>query len=124
MQRCSDYLHYEDGTFISDSGTKDAFGHAQLSGCGEVLKKWVEDEIGVKTRCNTPGTMQRSAMHYASKTDADEAYLCGKTAVEYALAGKNGVMVTIERVSDDPYQVKMGEAPLDKVANIEKKRPR
>ncbi|MBR2783389.1 MAG: 6-phosphofructokinase [Firmicutes bacterium] len=119
----SEGLHYADGTFISDSGSKDAFGHAQLSGCGEVLKKWVEDEIGVKTRCNTPGTMQRSAMHYASKTDADEAYLCGKTAVEYALAGKNGVMVTIERVSDDPYQVKMGEAPLDKVANIEKKVP-
>ncbi|MBR5429210.1 MAG: 6-phosphofructokinase [Firmicutes bacterium] len=119
----SEGLHYADGTFISDSGTKDAFGHAQLSGCGEVLKKWVEDEIGVKTRCNTPGTMQRSAMHYASKTDADEAYLCGRTAVEYALSGKNGVMVTIERVSDDPYQVKMGEAPLDKVANIEKKVP-
>ena len=67
--------------------------------------------------------MQRSAMHYASSTDADEAYLCGKTAVEYALSGKNGVMVTIERVSDAPYQVKMGDAPLDKVANIEKKVP-
>ena len=48
----------------------------------------------------------------------------GKSAVELALAGKSGVMVTIERQSDSPYVWRTGTAPLDKVANVEKKMPR
>jgi 6-phosphofructokinase 1 len=41
-----------------------------------------------------------------------------------AAAGKSGVMVTIERTSDEPYEWTLGEAPLDEVANVEKKMPR
>jgi 6-phosphofructokinase 1 len=48
----------------------------------------------------------------------------GRAAVEYALAGKNAVMPAIVRVSDRPYRWKIAEAPLAKVANVEKKLPR
>ena len=41
-----------------------------------------------------------------------------------ALAGKNAVMPTIERVSDQPYRWKVGEANLKRVANKEKMMPR
>ena len=111
------------GDYCFAAGAVDSFGHVQLSGVGAALKDLVEQELGIKARCNTPGTAQRSAAHCASKTDADEAYMVGKTAVEYALAGKNGLMVTIERKSDLPYSSICGEIELSKVANVEKKLP-
>ena len=68
--------------------------------------------------------LQRAARHIASKTDLDQAYAVGKSAVELALAGKNAVMPAIMRLSDRPYRWKIEEVPLDKVANVEKKLPR
>jgi len=97
--------------------------HAQLSGAGETLKNLVEQELGIKARCNTLGTAQRSAMHFASKTDADEAYATGKRAVELALAGQTGLMVTLERAEGPEYRCEIGAIPLGQVANIEKKVP-
>jgi 6-phosphofructokinase 1 len=40
------------------------------------------------------------------------------------VAGRNAVMASITRVSDRPYRWKITEAPLAKVANVEKKLPR
>src|SRR4029434_1697 len=68
--------------------------------------------------------LQRSARHIASKTDLEQAYAVGKAAVELAVAGKNAVMPAILRTSDRPYRWKIGIAPLEKVANVEKKLPR
>ncbi|MDO4581053.1 MAG: 6-phosphofructokinase [Bacillota bacterium] len=119
----SEGISDENGEYCFTSGAVDAFGHVQLSGVGIALKDMVEREIGIRARCNTLGTAQRAAMHFASKTDADEAYMAGKTAVEYALAGKSGVMVTLQRASDDPYRCVCSEVELDKVANIEQKLP-
>ena len=48
----------------------------------------------------------------------------GRAAVEYALAGHNGVIPVIVRGSDAPYRWKIAPAPLAKVANHEKKLPR
>lgn len=48
----------------------------------------------------------------------------GKAAVEFALAGKNAVMPTIVRKKTKKYSWTIGEAPLSKVANIEKKLPK
>ena len=48
----------------------------------------------------------------------------GKAAVEYALAGRNAIMVTIERGRGKRYSWSTGEAPLNRVANVEHKVPR
>ncbi len=119
----SEGITNEKGEYCFTSGSVDAFGHKQLSGVGIALKEMVENEIGINARCNTLGTAQRSAMHFASKTDADEAYMVGAEAVHYALADKSGVMVTLERTSDAPYQCICGEVALDLVANNEQKVP-
>ena len=47
----------------------------------------------------------------------------GKAAVEFALEGRNAIMPTIVRVSDDPYEWKVGSAELGDVANVEKMLP-
>jgi 6-phosphofructokinase 1 len=44
--------------------------------------------------------------------------------VDLAVAGKNAVMTSINRVSNKPYKWKLTTVPLKKVANIEKKMPK
>ena len=48
--------------------------------------------------------LQRAARHLASAVDVEQAWALGARAVELALAGHGGVMPTIVRLSDVPYQ--------------------
>ena len=120
----SEGLHAPDGRFLSETGAKDAFGHSQLGGLAPMLAGLVKDKLGLKYHWAVADYLMRAARHVASKTDLQQSYAVGKAAVELALKGKSGVMATIERLSDKPYKWKTGEAPLDKVANVEKKMPR
>ncbi len=119
----SEGVRYEDGKFLADSGTKDAFGHAQLGGVAPFIAGMIKQELNYKYHWAVADYLQRAARHIASKTDVDQAYALGKAAVEYALAGKSDVMLTIERTSNTPYQWRIGDAPLEKVANVEKTMP-
>ncbi len=114
----------DDGKFLSDQGLRDAFGHAQLGGVAPVIASIVKDGLNLKFHWAVADYLQRAARHVASKTDVDQAYAVGKAAVDFALKGHNAVMPTIERTSDKPYRWKIGMAPLDKVANVEKMMPR
>lgn len=113
----------ERGEYFSAGDKVDAFGHKQLSGVGVSLKNIIEDAIGISCRANTLGSAQRSAAHYASLCDAQEAYGVGAMAVQYAMEGKNGLMVIIERLNNSPYYSQFGAVPLESVANVEKKLP-
>ena len=125
----SEGAQYADGTFISDAGVKgvggkDAFGHAQLGGVAPIIAQMVRDALGYKFHWAVADYLQRSARHIASATDVEQAYAVGEAAVELALAGKNAVMPTIVRLKDQPYRWRIGEAPLERVANVEKKMPK
>lgn len=113
------YLAQTGGTF-----GKDAFGHVQLGGAAEFLGDFIEKKVRVKARRNKPGTLQRNGAHWASKTDRDEALLCGRAAVKLARRGVSGQMVTLVRESSSPYRCTIGTAPLAAVANGESKLPR
>lgn len=119
----SEGLVDEKGAYCFAGESVDDFGHQQLSGVGEALKCLVEKELGIKARCNTLGTAQRSAMHFGSACDAREAYMVGADAVKAALEGHSGMMVGIRRLSDAPYQCDTELVPLEKVANVEHKLP-
>ncbi|MDD5036980.1 MAG: 6-phosphofructokinase [Methylococcaceae bacterium] len=112
-----------DGKFLAESGVKDAFGHAQLGGAAPVIANLVKDSLGYKYHWAVADYLQRAARHIASRTDVEQAYALGKAAVELALEGHNAIMPTIVRVSDSPYQWKIGYAKLADVANVEKKMP-
>ena len=111
------------GQFLAEAGTRDAFGHTQLGGAAPVIAQLVKAKLGYKYHWALPDYLQRSARHLASKVDVDQAYAVGKAAVEYALKGQNAVMPVIVRTSDKPYRWKIESAPLEKVANHEKKLP-
>jgi 6-phosphofructokinase 1 len=123
----SEGLVDEKGEYVAaqtDTLATDAFGHRQLGGIAEFLQRLVEQEIGIKARYNKLGTCQRNAIHFASRTDSDEAYRCGQEAVRRAVAGTSGFMVSLMRESDQPYRSAVGLAPLAEVANGIKPLPR
>jgi len=120
----SEGAQYADGTFLADAGTRDAFGHAQLGGVAPTLADMVRSELGYKHHWAVADYLQRAARHIASQTDLDQAYAVGRAAVEFALAGHNAVMPAIVRGTGKRYRWSIGEAPLAKVANREKKMPR
>jgi 6-phosphofructokinase 1 len=120
----SEGLINEDGILVgSSSGLKDAFGHFQLGGVSSKLSTILNSEMRIKSRTIELGTTQRAGSHIQSLTDVTEAIGVGEKAVEYALQGKHGIMVTIERQSSDPYEAVYGEHPLNEIANIERTIP-
>jgi 6-phosphofructokinase 1 len=112
------------GNFLAEAGTKDAFGHAQLGGVGPVVAQMTQEAFGYKFHWAVADYLQRSARHIASKVDVEQAYAVGRAAVELAIKGRNAVMPVIVRKSAKPYRWTIGEAPLNAVANHEKKVPR
>jgi len=120
----SEGVQGKDGKFLSESGLKDAFGHAQLGGVAPRIAELVRGKLGLKHHWAVADYLQRSARHIASKTDLEQSYAVGKAAVELAVKGESGLMPTIVRVSQKPYKWKIGTAKLTDVANVEKKMPR
>jgi 6-phosphofructokinase 1 len=119
----SEGLSDADGKLIADSGTKDAFGHSQLGGVGQIVAQLIKDKLGYKYHWALADYLQRSARHLASRTDVEQAHALGVAAVDLALQGKNAVMATINRLSDNPYRWVIGDAPLKDIANVERKMP-
>ena len=120
----SEGIRRPDGSFVAESGTKDAFGHAQLGGVAPHLAEIVRGKLGYKFHWAVADYLQRSARHIASQVDVEQAYAMGKAAVEMALAGVHGRLPVIVRTSDKPYRWKVGQADLAKVANVEKTLPK
>ena len=58
-----------------------------------------------------------------SKLDVEEAYQSGAKAVEHAVNGKSGLMVTLIRESNKPYKCVTGLTELSNIANKERKIP-
>ncbi|MCX7114610.1 MAG: 6-phosphofructokinase [Gammaproteobacteria bacterium] len=112
------------GTFLSESGLKDAFGHAQLGGVAPVLANLVKQELGYKYHWAVSDYLQRAARHIASQTDLEQAYALGQAAVELAVSGHHGIMPTIHREQDAPYTWSIQHVPLKDVANQERTLPK
>ncbi len=107
------------GDFLADSGRTDAFGHQQLGGVAAVIAGMIVENGGHKCHWAVPDYLQRAARHLASATDLSHALAVGRHAVALAMDHHHQVMVTIERISDSPYQWKVGHAPLAEIANVE-----
>ncbi|MBI3938078.1 MAG: 6-phosphofructokinase [Betaproteobacteria bacterium] len=120
----SEGLRDAEGKFLSESGLRDAFGHAQLGGVAPLIANLVKDRLGYKYHWAVADYLQRAARHIASKTDVDQAYAVGKAAVDLAVKGRNAVMPVIVRKSNRPYQWAVGVAELKDIANKEKHMPR
>ncbi len=119
----SEGVHWPDGRFLAEQGTRDSFGHAQLGGAAPVVANIIKDALGYKFHWAVADYLQRAARHLSSKSDVEQAYALGKAGVEFALEGANAIMPTVDRISSSPYEWKIGQAPLADVANVEKMMP-
>jgi len=120
----SEGIRKTDGSFLSESGLKDAFGHSQLGGVAPKLASIIKQNLNLKYHWAVSDYLQRSARHIASSVDVTQAYDLGKSALELALAGKNAVMPIIVRDSDLPYKWHIEDVTLSKIANQEKTLPK
>ncbi|MEG1847203.1 MAG: 6-phosphofructokinase [Lachnospiraceae bacterium] len=123
----SEGITLADGRFVCELGNAsdfvDAFGHKQLSGCAVTLANKVAEATGLKTRAIEFSTLQRAATHMASLTDINEAFQVGNDAVLAAEEGKTGMMITLDRNGDAPYECGTSAYDIHAIANVERAVP-
>ena len=116
----------KDGRPLTGDGSPlhvDDFGNEYHEGAGRYLTTLVADHLRVRVRYDRPGTIQRSMAELVSSVDTREAEEVGRAAVRHALDGETSRMVSIVRVSDDPYVAETGLSPLETVAGAHKTMP-
>lgn len=122
----SEGINDGNGTFIceyaSDVGT-DSFGHKMLTGSGKYLENLVKEKIGVKVRSIELNVCQRCSCAHLSRVDLDESVNAGIYAVQVALMGDTGKMVTFIRNKSVPYELSYGTADVNIICNQEKPVP-
>ncbi|MFY7698231.1 MAG: 6-phosphofructokinase [Legionella sp.] len=112
------------GQFLTDAGSRDAFGHAQLGGVAPLLAQLIKQQLKLKYHWAVADYLQRAARHIASAVDLEQAYALGKAAVELAINGHNAIMPILVREQNLPYRWSISHVPLSAVANQEKPMPK
>ena len=116
----SEGIRFADGHYVGEgtqTGVKDAFGHAYLAGTGKALELAIKAEIGCKVRSIELNLPQRCAAHLASAQDLYESVETGKSAVEAAEQGITHQMITARRVSNAPYLITFEPRDVSEIAN-------
>lgn len=120
----SEGIRDEHGNLIANMSSQiDSFGHKQLGGVAVYLSKLVEETFGYKTRYIELSLLQRANSILSSEVDVKEAIKVGEIACRKALKGESNKMVTIKRISSDPYKVKYDLIDIGLIANKEKYLP-
>ncbi|MCD4770585.1 MAG: diphosphate--fructose-6-phosphate 1-phosphotransferase [Bacteroidales bacterium] len=118
---CGEGLKYHDGTPVSASETTDKFSNIEFGAMGGAsvglnLHGMIHREFNLRGEFQINESLIMSDFVRASQIDLCEAYRCGEEAVRIAEKGESGFMVTIDRLSDNPYTVEYGKALLKDVA--------
>lgn len=125
---CGEGVCYADGTPISASQVTDKFANVEFGAMGGtsaamMLHRMIHAEFGWRGEFQVCESLQMCAADRVWPGDVEEAHSCGMRAVELAVAGTSGVMVSIIRKSNDPYQRTLGTVPLAEVAGGAKPMP-
>lgn len=126
---CGEGIAYADGTPVSASRIKDRFSNIEFGAMGGtsaamMLHRMICDAFGFRGEFQVPESLPMCAADRAAQLDIDEAYVCGKKAVELAADGKTGLMVTLVRVPGSRYSCTTGTANLSEVAVKTKPMPK
>jgi len=121
-------ITYEDGSPVSASRVTDKFKNVEFGAMGGTsvamaLHRMISDEFGFRGEFQITESLPMSAADRAVELDIDEAYMCGRAAVELAGQGAGGVMVTLERQQGGSYKCGTGTVALAEVAAKAKSMP-
>ncbi len=123
---------WEDGTPVSAARNTDGFSNVEFGAMGGAsaaltMHRIISDELGLRGEFQIPESLPMCGSDRLSPVDVDEAWMCGRKAVEYALNGNTGEMVSIRRVRaagpDSKYEAEYGTTPLEEVAARAKPMP-
>ena len=125
---CGEGIKYPDGTPVSSAVAKDKFNNTEFgamggSSAGISLHRMLTEKFGFRGEFQITESLIMSDFARASSVDLEEAFQCGTEAVKLAEKGETGFMVSIERISNDPYAIKYGKTPLKEVAVSAKPMP-
>jgi ATP-dependent phosphofructokinase / diphosphate-dependent phosphofructokinase len=125
---CGEGLKYSDGTPVSSATAKDKFNNIEFGAMGGAsvglsLHRMITNEFGYRGEFQITESLIMSDFERSSVIDLEEAYQCGVEAVNLAERGDSGVMVSIKRISNNPYTIEFATAPLEEVAASTKPMP-
>jgi 6-phosphofructokinase len=120
---CEGQLDENGEPFGADIDRAGSEVHRLASNLGHALAMLVSRKTGLRARAEKPGLLGRSCAPLASEIDRKEAFSCGRAAVQAALNGATNKMVTLVRISNEPYQCETGLTDLDNVARVERRLP-
>ncbi len=107
----------DNGKYLFEYGMEDAKNpDLNMGGIAPYLTSLLRKHFDCKIRGIDLGLMQRCAMHTASELDVREAIRFGVRAVQEALLGTSGKMVSLERISSRPYTVRETLADIAEAA--------
>lgn len=126
---CGEGLKYSNGNPVSASETKDKFDNVEFGAMGGAsvglnLHKMINKEYGFRGEFQITESLIMCAADRAVDIDIEEAYQCGREAVILAEKGETGYMVSISRISNNPYEVLYEKVPLKEVAVRAKPMPK
>lgn len=118
---CGEGIKYADGTPVSASRTRDKFANVEYGAMGGAsvamqLHRMISEKFGWRGEFEITESLPMAGIDRALPQDLEEAYLCGRRAVQMAHEGRSGVMVTLERRNGEPYMGETGAVPLKEVA--------
>jgi ATP-dependent phosphofructokinase / diphosphate-dependent phosphofructokinase len=115
-----------DGAVLgSEAGPEfvDSFGHPYFASPAMYLARRIQGELGLRARVDPLSRLQRSSIALRSPVDAEEAEALGRAAVKMAMDGEMDQMLTLQRVSDNPYRYEIGRTAIELIANRQKLLP-
>lgn len=100
---------FKEGSVVIKEKKLDAFGHVRLGGIGRVLGSIIEEKTGYETRVTALGHILRGGSPTAFDRILGTRF--GVRAVELAMEGKFGVMVSLQgnKVTDVPIEKAVGK---------------
>ena len=105
----------KDGSYTTQDGELDAFGHVKLGGAGEKLAKLIEDKTGIETRHIVLGHLARGGT--PSAFDRVYGARLGYAAVNLVLEKKWGQMLTLRGTEIKSMSLEDGVKQLKTVTN-------
>lgn len=125
---CGEGLKHADGTPVSASEVRDRFGNVEFGAMAGTsvalnLHRMIAERLELRGEFQITESLPMCAMDRAVEQDLEEAWQCGRRAVQLAEKGTSGVMVSIQRRSSLPYKAELGTVSLAEVAVKSKPMP-
>jgi len=118
---CGEGVLWENGTPVSATEGVDSFSNIEygaMGGSSAALNlHWIINQVmGIRGEFQITESLSMCAIDRISELDRQQAYECGARAVSLAEQEVSGVMVSIKRLSSNPYSYELSEVPLADVA--------